>query len=82
MRLITAPFRLVFWLVKTVLKIPLLLVKYVLTLLWVVPKALLRVVWFVPKTAAKSLGFMGLVGLAAGIGVGFLVGAKRAANAA
>jgi hypothetical protein len=67
--ILTFPFRLVFWLVATIVK-----------LIWWVPKTVLRVVWFFPKTVFRSvraLGITGLLALGLGIGVGYLLASRR-----
>ena len=71
--LITLPFRLVFWLLGSVLKL----------VLWV-PSVILKTAWFVPKTAIRSVrlvGFTGFVAFGAGVGVGWLLGQRQGSSA-
>ena len=84
-RILTFPFRLVFFILSLPVKLVFFVLKMVLTLLWVVPKTLLRIVLFFPKTlfrSVRALGFVGLVALVAGLGVGYLIGSRKAGSPA
>lgn len=82
-RILTFPFRLVLWVLVLPFRIVGFVLKVALKALWLVPKTLLRVIFFFPKTLFRSmraLGATGLLALAAGMGIGFLLGSRRSAT--
>jgi hypothetical protein len=83
-RILTFPFRLVWWVAALPFRLVFFLVKVVLKTAWLIPKTVFKVAWFVPKTALRSvraLGVAGLTALAFGIGLGFLIGSRRSSSA-
>lgn len=80
-RILTFPIRLLFWIVGLPIRLVLLVLKLVLKALWLVPKMLLSLIWFIPRTLFRGMraaGFAGVTAFALGIGLGFVVGSRRA----